>query len=101
MNLLVCWNSSKLQIFSEQILLIIGGELDDFANEVCGAILNVRARCDKIAVWTPNVNKANEILGIGRKLKDCFNYEKKLKFNYESHESVEKKSSKNRYLHTL
>lgn len=64
------WNRSlkhtfKLKIFSKQILLIIGGELDDFVNEVCGAILNVRARCDKIAVWTPNVNKASEVLGIG------------------------------------
>ena len=44
---------------------MIGGLFDEYRDEVCGAILNVRARCDKISVWTPNVNKKDEILGIG------------------------------------
>jgi translation initiation factor 4E len=44
---------------------MIGGLFDEYRDEVCGAILNVRNRCDKISVWTPNVSKKDEIIGIG------------------------------------
>lgn len=44
---------------------MIGGQFDEFSDEVCGAILNIRNRCDKISIWTPNINRKNEILGIG------------------------------------
>ncbi|XKL67865.1 hypothetical protein PGB90_003356 [Kerria lacca] len=83
------------------ILLMIGGQFDEFSDEVCGAILNIRNRCDKISIWTPNINRKNEILGIGRKLKDCLSYVNNINLNYESHESAEKKTSKNRYLYSL
>lgn len=45
--------------------MMIGGLFDEYRSEVCGAILNVRARCDKVSIWTPNVNKKEEIIGIG------------------------------------
>lgn len=89
------------EIWLDVIMLMIGERFHENEDEICGAILNVRARCDKISVWTSNIKKKKNIMQIGRKLKECLNYTKDLKLHYESHESVEKKTTKNRYLYTL
>lgn len=44
---------------------MIGERFDENEDEICGAILNIRQRADKISIWTPNINKKKNILQIG------------------------------------
>lgn len=39
-------------------MLALIGEQFDYGDEICGAVVNVRARQEKIALWTKNA--ANE-----------------------------------------
>ncbi|KAB0395268.1 hypothetical protein E2I00_015829, partial [Balaenoptera physalus] len=36
----------------ETLLCLIGESFDDYSDDVCGAVVNVRAKGDKIAIWT-------------------------------------------------
>ncbi|KAG6423615.1 hypothetical protein SASPL_114016 [Salvia splendens] len=44
------------------LLLALIGEQFDNGDEICGAVVNVRARQDKIALWTKNAtNEAAQV----------------------------------------
>ena len=44
----IIWN----WVFSFKLLCLIGESFDDYSDDVCGAVVNVRAKGDKIAIWT-------------------------------------------------
>ncbi|MGH0114418.1 UNVERIFIED_CONTAM: hypothetical protein FKN15_015354 [Acipenser sinensis] len=50
---------------AEQLLCIIGESFDDYSDDVCGAVINVRAKGDKIAVWTTNTENREAVTYIG------------------------------------
>ncbi|XP_055383562.1 eukaryotic translation initiation factor 4E1 [Condylostylus longicornis] len=52
------------------VLLSLIGEAFDNSTEICGAVLNVRSKFDKISVWTANGKNEEGIMEIGRKLKE-------------------------------
>ncbi|MGH0117934.1 UNVERIFIED_CONTAM: hypothetical protein FKN15_074401 [Acipenser sinensis] len=49
----------------ETLLCIIGESFDDYSDDVCGAVINVRAKGDKIAVWTTNTENREAVTYIG------------------------------------
>ncbi|XP_016999841.3 eukaryotic translation initiation factor 4E1 [Drosophila takahashii] len=51
------------------ILLMMVGQTFDYSDEICGAVINIRAKSNKISVWTANGNNEMAILEIGQKLK--------------------------------
>ncbi|XP_023033647.1 eukaryotic translation initiation factor 4E1 [Drosophila willistoni] len=51
------------------ILLMMVGESFDYSYEICGAVINIRAKSNKISVWTANSSNELAILEIGQKLK--------------------------------
>jgi len=53
----VCW--------CEQILCLIGEAFDGETDEICGAVINVRMKGDKIAVWTRDAKNADSNMRIG------------------------------------
>ncbi|XP_022193045.1 eukaryotic translation initiation factor 4E [Nilaparvata lugens] len=56
----------------EIILCMIGEAFDEYSDEICGAVVSVRMKGDKIGVWTADAEKRNGegVLAIGRKLKE-------------------------------
>jgi len=46
-------------------MCLIGEAFGDSSDEVCGAVVNIRGKGNKIAIWTGNVNKKDDILHIG------------------------------------
>ena len=52
-------------LFPLQLLCLIGEAFDASSDEVCGAVVNIRPRGDKLAVWTGDVKKADAIKAIG------------------------------------
>jgi len=53
------------QLLLIQMLCLIGEAFDDETDEICGAVINVRMRGDKIAVWTRDSTNINSNMKIG------------------------------------
>ncbi|KAH8278202.1 hypothetical protein KR044_002038 [Drosophila immigrans] len=51
------------------ILLMMVGESFEYASDICGAVVNIRAKSNKISVWTANGTNELAVLEIGFKLK--------------------------------
>ena len=61
-NLLnIIWN----WVFSFKLLCLIGESFDDYSDDVCGAVVNVRAKGDKIAIWTTECENREAVTHIG------------------------------------
>lgn len=48
-----------------QLLCLVGEAFDDHSDDVCGAVINIRAKGDKIAIWTTNCENKEAITQIG------------------------------------
>lgn len=48
-----------------QLLLLIGEAFDQHSDEVCGAVVNIRPKGDKVGVWTRDAHNSASNLKIG------------------------------------
>ncbi|XP_024083753.1 eukaryotic translation initiation factor 4E-like isoform X1 [Cimex lectularius] len=59
-------------IWLEVMLCLIGESFEEHTDEICGATVNIRAKVDRISVWTAHSDKPTA-MAIGRILKDRLN----------------------------
>ncbi|XP_057764236.1 eukaryotic translation initiation factor 4E-2-like isoform X2 [Salvia miltiorrhiza] len=78
-------------------LLAMIGEQFDYGDEICGAVVNVRARQEKIAIWTKNAANEAAQLSIGKQWKELLDYNETI--GYIFHDDAKKldRGAKNRY----
>lgn len=76
------------EIWLEVLLCLIGEGFNEFGEEICGAVVNIRSKEDRISVWTSNANKSVANLKIGEILKIRSGYESKIK--YEAHSTTQR-----------
>nr|CAD7570252.1 unnamed protein product [Timema californicum] len=50
----------------EVLLCLIGEAFDDYHEDVCGAVVNIRAKGDKIGIWTSDALKSQSVVEIGK-----------------------------------
>lgn len=48
-----------------QLLCLVGEAFDDYSDDVCGAVVNIRTKGDKIAVWTSDDGNREAVTHIG------------------------------------
>lgn len=48
-----------------QLMCLVGEAFEESSDEVCGAVVQIRGKADKIAIWTANSKKDQDILTIG------------------------------------
>lgn len=61
-----CCPEPSLGSFSSlQLLCLIGEMFDEYSDEVCGAVINIRAKGDKIAIWTREAENREGVTHIG------------------------------------
>lgn len=75
-----------------QILCLIGEAFEEFSDDVCGAVVNIRPKADKLSVWTSDASNREGILKIGQKLKERLGITTKGSIVYEAHTDSMKKS---------
>ena len=46
-------------------MCLVGEVFEDSSDEVCGAVVQIRTKGDKIAIWTGNAKKDTDVLTIG------------------------------------
>uniref|UniRef100_A0A8C2P039 Eukaryotic translation initiation factor 4E n=1 Tax=Capra hircus TaxID=9925 RepID=A0A8C2P039_CAPHI len=77
----------------ETLLCLIGESFDDYSDDVCGAVVNVRAKGDKIAIWTTECEHSETVTHIGRVYKEELGLPPKIVTGYQSHADTATKSS--------
>jgi len=86
------------QFWLETLLCLIGEAFEDLSDEICGAVINLRPKGDKLGLWTADATHGEAILRIGRTLKLRLNIP--ITIGYEAHaDNITKAGStaKNRY----
>jgi len=86
---------SDLDHFWLEILLcMIGEAFDEWGDEVCGAVVNIRNKGDKIALCTADASKAKgeAVIAIGKKLKERLKIGPKMQIGYQIHKDTMEKS---------
>ncbi|KAF0040077.1 hypothetical protein F2P81_008312 [Scophthalmus maximus] len=85
----------------ETLLCLVGEAFDDHSDDVCGAVINVRAKGDKIAIWTTDYENKDAITHIGRVYKERLGVPPKVIIGYQSHADTATKSgstTKNKFV---
>ncbi|XP_054697851.1 eukaryotic translation initiation factor 4E type 1B [Grus americana] len=83
---------SWLPFSSGQLLCLIGEMFDDYSDEVCGAVINIRAKGDKIAIWTREAENREGVTHIGRVYKEHLGLSQKVAIGYQAHADTATKS---------
>lgn len=78
-------------------LLAMIGEQFDYGDEICGAVVSVRGKQDKIAVWTKNAANEAAQLSIGRQWKEFLDYNDTIGFVFHEDSKKLDRAAKNRY----
>lgn len=48
-----------------QLLCLVGNCFEEYSREVCGAVVNIRTKRDKIALWTSEAEDKAGVMQIG------------------------------------
>lgn len=80
------------RLWVETMMLLIGEMFGDFSVSVCGAVVQIRTKGDKLAIWTNNAADKEANLSIGRKFKERLNLPSKLVIGYQAHEDTMSKT---------
>ncbi|XP_043925631.1 eukaryotic translation initiation factor 4E-like isoform X3 [Protopterus annectens] len=84
-----------------KLLCLIGESFDESSNDVCGAVINVRSKGDKIALWTREADNMEAVTYIGRKYKERLGLPSKVVIGYQAHADTATKSgtiAKNKFI---
>lgn len=44
---------------------MIGESFDEYSDHICGAFINIRAKVDRISLWTTDASKMDDVAAIG------------------------------------
>ncbi|XP_037355575.1 eukaryotic translation initiation factor 4E type 1B isoform X1 [Talpa occidentalis] len=80
-------------LWLETLLCLIGESFEEYSQDVCGAVINIRTKGDKIAVWTREAENQAGVLHIGRVYKDHLGLSTKTIIGYQAHADTATKSN--------
>ncbi|KAM6223086.1 eukaryotic translation initiation factor 4E type 1B [Rhynchocyon petersi] len=90
---------SKLDhLWLETLLCLIGESFEEHSHEVCGAVVNIRTKGDKISVWTQEAENQASVLHIGRVYKEHLGLSTKAIIGYQAHADTATKSTRNKFV---
>lgn len=90
------------QYWLEMLLAMIGEGFGEYSDEICGAVVNIRGKGDKLALWTKHCNDGEATLNIGRALKQRLNFSRDGFLEYQSHHATSNKGgSMNKAMYCL
>ncbi|XP_042479897.1 eukaryotic translation initiation factor 4E-1-like [Macadamia integrifolia] len=78
-------------------LLAMIGEQFDHGDEICGAVVNVRGKHDKIYLWTKNASHEAAQTSIGRQWKEFLDYNENIGFIFHDDAKKHDRLAKSRY----
>jgi len=91
------FNRGRSDTFWLYTLLAMIGEQFDHGDEICGAVVNVRARQEKISIWTKDASNEAAQMSIGKQWKEFLDYNETIGFIFHDDAKKLDKAAKNRY----
>ena len=86
----------------ETLLLLVGEACGDDSDDVCGAVVQIRQRGDKLAIWTRDFTKKESVMRIGHMFKASLRLPDDVQLGYQSHrDTATKTSSTSKNLYTI
>ncbi|XP_058767595.1 eukaryotic translation initiation factor 4E-1 [Vicia villosa] len=79
-------------------LLAMIGEQFDHGDEICGAVVNVRGRAEKISIWTKNASNEAAQVSIGKQWKEFLDYNETMGFIFHDDARKLDRNAKNKYV---
>ncbi|XP_046859178.1 eukaryotic translation initiation factor 4E-like [Xenia sp. Carnegie-2017] len=73
------------RMWLETLLCLVGEAFDDYSDQVCGTVVQIRPKMDKLAVWTGNAKDEHANLTIGRVLKTRLQMGTKMTIGFQTH----------------
>ncbi|KAK2725448.1 eukaryotic translation initiation factor 4E-like isoform X2 [Artemia franciscana] len=80
------------KLWLELVLSMIGELYDDDNDDICGAVFQVRPKCERIAIWLGNTGNKEAVLRIGHKIKEFLELPPKMIIVYEDHKDAANKT---------
>uniref|UniRef100_A0A182Y2P0 eIF-4F 25 kDa subunit n=1 Tax=Anopheles stephensi TaxID=30069 RepID=A0A182Y2P0_ANOST len=84
----------------ETVLCLIG-EAFECSEQVCGAIVNVRQRIDKISIWTANYENHAAVMHIGKIYKDRLKLRESIQYQLHKDTMIKSSSSGTKTTYTV
>ncbi|XP_041515689.1 eukaryotic translation initiation factor 4E type 1B [Microtus oregoni] len=81
------------RLWLETLLCLLGESFKEFSQEVCGAVVNIRTKGDKIAVWTSEAENQAGVMHIGHVYKERLGLSTKTIIGYQAHADTAAKSN--------
>ncbi|XP_048764597.1 eukaryotic translation initiation factor 4E-like isoform X2 [Ostrea edulis] len=69
----------------ETLLCLIGESFEEYSEDICGAVVNIRNKGDKLSLWTKEASRPDAILKIGKKLKERLSIPPKIQIGFQAH----------------
>ncbi|XP_019874827.1 eukaryotic translation initiation factor 4E-1A isoform X1 [Aethina tumida] len=94
--------NNELDRYWLDIILCLIGEAFEHSDDVCGAVVNIRQKGDKIAVWTSDASNSAAVMEIGKKLKDRLHIPPRTTLGFQVHQdTIDKTGSVSKYSYTV
>jgi len=85
----------------EALLCLVGESFDPNSDEICGAVVNIRPKGDKLAIWTADAEKKSQVMAIGKLMRTRLNVSRAIQIDFQAHKDTITKSgstTKKRYI---
>ncbi|XP_017054564.2 uncharacterized protein LOC108097044 [Drosophila ficusphila] len=93
---------ADLDNFWMDSMLCLIGEACDYSDELCGAVVNIRGKTNKISIWTADGGNEEAVLEIGRRLREGLRMESAYVLQYQLHKDTKvKQGSTVKSIYTL
>lgn len=76
----------------ELLMAIIGEQFEDYGEFICGAVVNVRQKGDKVSLWTRDAERDDVNLRVGQVLKQKLDIPDQDQLRYEVHKDSSKRT---------
>ncbi|XP_051050504.1 eukaryotic translation initiation factor 4E type 1B [Phodopus roborovskii] len=84
---------STYNLLWAQLLCLLGESFEESSKDVCGAVVNIRTKGDKIAVWTSEAENQTAVMHIGQVYKERLGLSTKTIIGYQAHADTAAKSN--------
>uniref|UniRef100_A0ABK0M6X2 Eukaryotic translation initiation factor 4E family member 1B n=1 Tax=Rattus norvegicus TaxID=10116 RepID=A0ABK0M6X2_RAT len=81
------------RLWLETLLCLLGESFEEYSGEVCGAVVNIRTKGDKIALWTSEAENKAGVMHIGHIYKERLGLSTKTIIGYQAHADTAAKSN--------
>ncbi|XP_035221170.1 eukaryotic translation initiation factor 4E-like isoform X2 [Stegodyphus dumicola] len=75
-----------------KLLCMIGEAFEEYSDDICGAVVQIRNKGDKLGLWTADVKHHDAIMKIGRTIKERLNLHPRNAIGYEAHSDTQIKT---------